>query len=65
LSDGGATYLHDHANRLIITTLGSITSLYAYNGDGARLKQIVAGTVTTYTQDLATPLPVVLQSKQV
>ncbi len=33
------------------------------NGDGARLKQTVAGTVTTYTQDLAAPLPVILQAK--
>lgn len=36
---------------------------YAYNGEGARLKQIVNSAVTTYTQDLAAPLPVVLQSK--
>ncbi len=33
------------------------------NGDGARLKQTVAGTVTTYTQDLAAPLPVILQAR--
>ena len=32
-------------------------------GDGARLRQIIAGVPTTYTQDLAAPLPVVLQSK--
>ena len=53
----------DRANRLISTTLSGVTSLYAYNGDGARLKQTVAGTVTTYTQDLVAPLPVVLQAK--
>ncbi len=39
------------------------TTQYAYNGDGARLKQTVAGAVTTYTQDLAAPLPVVLQAQ--
>lgn len=35
----------------------------AYNGDGARLRQIVNSVPTTYTQDLAAPLPVVLQAK--
>jgi RHS repeat-associated protein len=43
--------------------VGSVTSLYAYNGDGARLRQIIAGTITTYTQDLVAPLPVVLQAQ--
>ena len=32
-------------------------------GDGARLRQVIAGVPTTYTQDLAAPLPAVLQSK--
>jgi RHS repeat-associated protein len=63
LNDGSASYLYDRANRLISTTLGGTTSLFNYNGDGARLKQTVAGAVTTYTQDLAAPLPVVLQAK--
>jgi RHS repeat-associated protein len=63
LNDGSALYRYDRANRLISTTLNSTTSLFNYNGDGVRLKQIVAGVVTTYTQDLAAPLPIVLQSK--
>jgi YD repeat-containing protein len=63
LNDGSALYRYDQANRLISTTLSSTTSLFNYNGDGARLKQVVAGVVTTYTQDLAAPLPVVLQAK--
>jgi RHS repeat-associated protein len=63
INDGSALYRYDPANRLISTTLSGTTSLFNYNGDGARLKQTVAGTVTTYTQDLAAPLPVVLQSK--
>ena len=63
LNDGSALYRYDRANRLISTTLNSTTSLFNYNGDGVRLKQIVAGVVTTYTQDVAAPLPVVLQSK--
>ncbi len=48
---------------MISTTVGGVTTQFSYNGDGARLKQIIAGTVTTYTQDLAAPLPVVLQSQ--
>ena len=39
------------------------TTQFNYNGDGTRLKQIIAGAVTTYTQDLAVPLPVVLQAQ--
>ncbi len=62
-NDGSTLYRYDQANRLISTTLSGVTSLYAYNGDGARLKQTVAGTVTTYSQDLAAPLPVILQAK--
>jgi len=49
--------------QLISTTLGGVTTQFSYNGDGARLRQVVAGVPTTYTQDLAAPLPVVLQSK--
>jgi RHS repeat-associated protein len=63
LDDGGALYRYDQANRLISTTLNSTTSFFSYNGDGVRLKQIVAGVVTTYTQDVVAPLPVVLQAK--
>jgi RHS repeat-associated protein len=63
INDGNALYRYDRANRLISTTLNSTTSLFNYNGDGVRLKQVVASTVTTYTQDVAAPLPVVLQSK--
>ena len=62
-NDGSANYLYDRANRLISTTLGGATTLFNYNGDGVRLKQVVAGVPTTYTQDLAAPLPVVLQAK--
>ncbi len=63
LNDGSALYRYDPANRLISTTLGGATSLFNYTGDGARLKQVVNSVVTTYTQDLAASLPVVLQAK--
>lgn len=60
---GKATYRYDRANRLISATVEGVTSLYAYNGDGVRLRQVVAGVPTTYTQDLVAPLPVVLQAQ--
>jgi hypothetical protein len=40
--------------RLISTTLGEVTTQFSYNGDGVRLKQIVADTPTTYMQDPST-----------
>jgi hypothetical protein len=43
LNDGRALHRYDRANRLISTTVGSMTSLFNYNGDGVRLKQIVMG----------------------
>jgi YD repeat-containing protein len=56
-------YAFDQANRLIGTTLSTTTTLFSYNGYGVRLKQIIAGVPTTYTQDLEASLPVVLQAK--
>jgi RHS repeat-associated protein len=64
LVNGGAkTYTYNQANRLTVIEDESSTVTYAYNGDGARLRQVIAGVPTTYTQDLAAPLPVVLQSQ--
>ena len=63
LNDGSATYGYDFENRLISTTLGGVNTQFAYNGDGIRLRLMEASTLTTYTQDYAAPLPVVLQAK--
>ncbi len=63
VSDGEKTYTYNQANRLTELTDGTTTYQFNYNGDGARLWQVIAGVPTTYTQDLAAPLPVVLQSK--
>ena len=60
LNDSNAVYAYDQANRLISATLGVTTTRYAYNGDGARLKQVVNGSPITYTLDLAAPLVQVL-----
>jgi RHS repeat-associated protein len=48
---------------MISTTVGGVTTQFGYNGDGTRLRQIIAGVPTTYTQDLVAPLPVVLQAQ--
>ena len=63
-ADGSTTHAYDFANRLISTTLDGATTQFNYNGDGIRMRLIEAGTLTTYTQDYAAPLPVVLQAKR-
>jgi len=60
LSDGSAVYEFNQANRLISATVGTTTTQYAYNGNGARLRLIINGLPTTYTLDLAAPLVQVL-----
>jgi hypothetical protein len=62
-NNGSTLYRYDQANRMISTTLSGATTLFNYNGDGVRLKQVIAGVPTTYTQDLVAPLPVILQAK--
>ncbi len=56
-------YTYTQANRLVAITANDLNWSAAYNGDGARMRQTVNSVPTTYTQDLATPLPVVLQAK--
>ena len=60
IGDGTKIYTYSQANRLIaISAAISADGLdwqAAYNGDGARLAQIVNGTATSYTLDLASPL---------
>jgi RHS repeat-associated protein len=63
VNDGAKTYTYNQANHLANLTQGATTFQFNYNGDGVRLRQVIAGVPTTYTQDLAAPLPVVLQSK--
>ena len=63
LQEGDTTYAYDFANRLISATVSGVNTQFGYNGDGIRLRQIAASTLTTYTQDYAAPLPVVLQAK--
>ncbi len=60
LSDGTNTYAYDFANRLISVVGPSGTTTYAYNGLGDRLQQTENGVTTTFTMDLASDLPQVL-----
>jgi len=51
LNDGSRTFTYDTANRLTAVTQGATTTQFAYNGDGDRLAQIVAGVTTKYALD--------------
>jgi RHS repeat-associated protein len=62
LTDGTATYTYDALNRTK-TVAGAQSRTYTYNGDGVLVKQVAGSTRITYTQDLATPLSQVLQTK--
>lgn len=59
-SDGMKTYAYDAENRLLSVTEGVSTTMYTYNGDGDRVSQTVDGITTTYVNDTATPLTMVL-----
>jgi hypothetical protein len=43
---------------------GSLTSQFAYNGDGVRTSKTVAGDTTQYVLDLAATLPVVISDTE-
>ncbi|NIN66910.1 MAG: hypothetical protein GTO63_19890, partial [Anaerolineae bacterium] len=60
LSDGVRTYQYDHANRLKQVTEGSLTTQFAYNGDGVRVGKTIGAATTDYLLDLASTLPVVI-----
>ena len=45
-------YAYDQANRLKTLTKTATVYSFGYNGAGDRLKQIIAGSLTTYTLDL-------------
>jgi RHS repeat-associated protein/uncharacterized repeat protein (TIGR01451 family) len=63
-SDGVRSYSYDHANRLTQVTEGSLTTQFAYNGDGIRTSKTVAGGTTGYVLDLAATLPVVISDTE-
>jgi RHS repeat-associated protein len=61
-SDDTATYAYDALNRVVDVTQGSQARTNTYNGDGVLVKQVANGTTMRYTQDLAAPLPQILQA---
>jgi YD repeat-containing protein len=58
-ADGTTTYSYDALSRM--TQRGTTT--YTYNGDGTLVAQATSGVTTRYTQDLASPLSQILQTK--
>jgi len=62
LSKGDATFSYDYANRVVEAISGTQTITFTYNGDGVRVGKCVDGACTTYIQDVAAPLPIVLVS---
>ena len=63
-SDGVRSYSYDHASRLMQVVSGTLTSQYAYNGDGVRTSKTVGGDTTQYALDLAATLPVVISDTE-
>jgi RHS repeat-associated protein len=60
INDGVYTYTYDTVNRLSNVTGAGLTASYAYNGMGARMRQVTGGITTTYTLDLNAGLTQVL-----
>jgi RHS repeat-associated protein len=63
LTAGSRSYGWDTANRLVSVTLapGAAAVTYTYNGDAVRVSRASSGQATSYLQDLAGTLPVVLR----
>ena len=59
-SDGLRSYSYDYANRLTQVVSGTLTTQYAYDGDGVRTSKTAGGDTTQYVLDLMATLPVVI-----
>ncbi len=58
---GSDSFDYDAAHRLIEATVGSVTTLSTYDGDGTRVgEQVESDPATTYLYDISGSLPVVL-----
>jgi YD repeat-containing protein len=53
-------YTFDPLDRLTQVASGPNTTTFNYNGDGVRVAESIAASSTSYVQDLAAPLPLVL-----
>ena len=57
---GSNTFEWDYEDRMVEATVNSVTSTFAYRGDGLRDSRTVGMTTTTFTWDINAGLPVVL-----
>ncbi|MBE7519744.1 MAG: RHS repeat protein [Thermoflexaceae bacterium] len=61
LTDRGAdTFAWDYEDRMVSATVNSVTSTFAYRGDGLRDSRTTGIATTTFTWDINAGLPVVL-----
>jgi RHS repeat-associated protein len=61
LTDRGSdSFSWDYEDRMVSATVNSVTTTFAYRGDGLRNSRTVGGNTTTFTWDIASGLPVVL-----
>ena len=57
---GSDSFSWDYEDRMTSATVNSVTSTFAYRGDGLRDSRTTGGNTTTFTWDIAGGLPVVL-----
>ncbi|MCC6627279.1 MAG: hypothetical protein IT340_07740 [Chloroflexi bacterium] len=57
---GNDDFTYDQANRLKTAVVGGVSSSAAYDGDGKRVSQTVAGITSRYVYDVGGGLPVLL-----
>jgi len=57
---GSDSFSWDYEDRMVSATVNSVTTTFAYRGDGLRDSRTVGGNTTTFTWDIAGGLPVVL-----
>ncbi len=57
---GNDEFVWDYEARLVETTVNSVTTEFAYRGDGLRDSRTVGMNTTTFTWDIAAGIPVVL-----
>ena len=61
LTDRGSdSFSWDYEDRMVSATVNSVTTSFAYRGDGLRDSRTTGMTTTTFTWDIASGLPVVL-----
>jgi RHS repeat-associated protein len=57
---GSDSFAWDYEERMTSATVNSVTTTFAYRGDGLRDSRTTGGTTTTFTWDIAAGLPVVI-----